>query len=70
MLGFRVLEYDPYGYLVTWKGRNWRILEDKEMSFQDFKLYFWRTSYSWIHVLNGGTNLTILDFVDNIMHRA
>jgi len=23
--------------------------------------------YSWSHVLNGGTNLTFLDFVDNIV---
>jgi len=38
------------------------------MPFQDFKLHFLGTLYSWSHVLNDRSNLTFLDFVDNIMH--
>ena len=56
---------------TTWKERNQPIFDGKEMFFQDFKVYFLKTLYSWSHVLNDGTNLPFLDFVDNnIMHGA
>jgi len=44
--------------------------EGTDLSFQDFKLYFLKISYSWSHVRDGGTNLTVLNFVDNIMQGA
>lgn len=40
------------------------------MSYQKFKLYFLRLLYSWILVLDGGKNLSFLDFVDNVMHES
>jgi len=40
-LGFRSLEDDPYAvWWTTWTERNQGIFEGKEMSCQDFKLYF------------------------------
>lgn len=37
------------------------------MSFTEFKLYFFRTLYSWSQVLDSGKNKT-MDFANNIMH--
>ena len=54
----------------TWKERNRRIFEDKALSFQDFNLYFLETLYSWSQVLNGGLNVSLLDFVDKIMYES
>jgi len=66
-LGFRSFEDDPYGYLVDYLERKeLAYFEGKLMAFLDFKLYFLRTLYIWSQVLNGDTNLTFLDFVDNI----
>ena len=42
----------------TWKDRNRQIFEGKARSYQEFKLYFLRTLYSWSQVLDDGTNLT------------
>ena len=50
----------------TWKERNQRIFAGKARSYQDSKLYFLRTLYSWSHVLGNGTHLKLLDFVDEI----
>ena len=47
----------------TWKERNQRIFEGKASSYQDFKLYFLRTLYSWSQVLGDGTNLNLLNFL-------
>ena len=66
--GFGVWKMIPLAiWWTTWKERNQRIFEGLYMSFQDFKLYFLRILYGWCHVLDGGTNLTFLDFVDKIM---
>ena len=54
---------------TAWKERNRRIFKDIDLFFQDFKLYFLRILYSWSHALDGSTNLTFLDFVDNIRFR-
>jgi len=71
VLGFRSLEYDTYGYLVDYlQGRDRRIFQANKISCQDFKLYFFRTLYSWSHVLNGGANLTFLDVVVLFYMRA
>jgi len=50
----------------TWKERNQRIFEGKARFYQKFKLYFLRTLYSWSQVLDDGTNLNLLSFVDKI----
>jgi len=50
----------------TWKERNQRIFDGKARSYQEFKFYFLRTLYSWSQVLNVGTYLNFLDFVDKI----
>ena len=50
----------------TWKERNQRIFAGKARSYQDFKLYFLRTLYSWSHVLGDDTHMKLLDFVDEI----
>ena len=55
---------------TTWKDRKLRIFEDREMSFQDLKFYSLRTWYTWSQILRSGINLTILDFVDNIIHES
>jgi len=49
---------------ATWKVRNRTIFEAKDMPFQDFKLYFLTILYNWSHVLNGGTNIILVDFGD------
>jgi len=54
----------------TWKDRDRRIFYDKASSFQDFKLYFLGTLYSWSQVLNGGSTVSLLDFVDTIMFES
>ena len=54
----------------TWKERNRWIFDDKASSIQDFKLYFLGTLYSWGQVLNGGSKVSFLDFVDKIMHES
>jgi len=54
----------------TWKERNRRIFDDKALSFQDFKLYFLGTLYSWSQVLVGGSTVSLLDFVDKIMFES
>jgi len=50
----------------TWKERNQWIFEGKGRSYQDFKLYFLRTLYSWSQVLGDGINLNLLNFVNKI----
>ena len=50
----------------TWKERNQRIFEGKARFYQEFKLYFLRTLYSCSQVLNDGTYLNFLNFVDKI----
>ena len=50
----------------TWKERNQRIFEGKARSSQEFKLYFLRTLCSWNQVLNDGTYINFLNFVDKI----
>jgi len=40
----------------TWKERNHKIFEDKARSYQEFKIYFLRTLYSWSQVLDDGTD--------------
>jgi len=54
----------------TWKERNRWIFDDKALSFQDFKLYFLGTLYSWSQVLNGGSTVSLLDFFDKIMFES
>ena len=66
-LAFGVLKMIPGAiWWITWKERNIRIFEGIDLSFQGFKLSFLRILYSWSPALDGGTNLTFLDFVDNI----
>ena len=66
-LAFRVWKIIPLAiWGTTWKERNRRIFEGIGLSFQDFKLYFLRILYCWSHALDGGVNLTFLDFVVNI----
>ena len=55
---------------IAWKERNRRIFEGIDLCFQDFKLYFLRILYSWSHALDGGANLTFLDFASNILQGA
>jgi len=54
----------------TWKERNLWIFDHKALSFQDFKLYFLGTLYSWSQVFNGGSTVSLLDFVDKIMFES
>jgi len=54
----------------TWKERNRRIFEGKGSSLQDFKLYFLRMLYSWSQVLDGGSKVSLLNFIDKIMHKS
>ena len=54
----------------TRKERNKRIFDDKALSLQDFKLYFLGTLYRWSQVLNGGSTVSLLDFVDKIMFES
>ena len=49
-----------------WKEGNQRIFEGKVRSYQEFKLYLLRTLCSWSQVLNDGTYLNYLNFVDKI----
>jgi len=68
MMGLWSLEVDTFGYLVEYlKERNGWIFGGKAKSIQDFKLYFLRTLYGRSQVLDHGTNLTFLDFVDRIV---
>lgn len=46
------------------------MFEGKALSLQNLKLYFMRMLYSWSQVLNCGTKLSLLDFVDKIMHES
>jgi len=50
----------------TWKESNHWIFDGKVRFYQEFKVYFLRTLCSWNIVLDHGTNLTFLDFVDKI----
>jgi len=50
----------------TWKERNHQIFMGNARSYQELILYVLRTLYSWSQVLDYGTNLTFLDFVDKI----
>jgi len=54
----------------TWKERNRQIFDDKALSIQDFVLYFLGALYSWSQVLNGGSKVSLLDFVDKIMYES
>jgi len=70
-LAVRVWKMIPLAiWWTTRNERNSRIFEGIDLSFQEFKLYFLRALYSWSDFLNGGTNITILDFVDNTMQQA
>ena len=57
----------PHGRVL---GRNQRIFEGKARSYQEFKLYFLRTLYNWSQVLDDGTNLNLLNFIDKITYQA
>jgi len=67
VLRFWCLEDDSFSYLVDrLEGKEQEDFLGIDLSFQDFKLYFLRILYSWSHALDGGANLTLLDFVDII----
>jgi len=51
----------------TWKERNRKIFEGKDLSLHDFRLYFLKILYSWSQALDGGANTTFVDFLDNLM---
>jgi len=72
VLGSLDLEVGSFSYMVvrwcTWKERNQQIFGGKVSSIQDFKFYFLGTLYSWSLVLDEGLKLSLLDFVDKIMH--
>jgi len=71
VLGSWNLEVGSSSYLwCTWKERNRWIFDDKASSTQDFKLYFLGTLYSWSQVIDGGSKVSLLDFVDKIMHES
>jgi len=61
-----------FGPLDIWqftlKERIRQIFEGKASSHMDFKLYFLRMWYSWSQVLDDGSKVSFLDFVDKIMH--
>ena len=63
-LAFGVWKMIP---LAIWKERNRRIFEGKDLSLQDFKLYFLRILYSWSNSFDGGANSSFVDFVYNLM---
>jgi len=46
------------------------IFESRVLSIQDFKLSYLGLLYTWSQVLVGGFNLSLLDFVDKIMHES
>ena len=46
------------------------MFESKEISFQDYELYFLRTTFSWSLLLNGGTNLNFLNVKVSTMHES
>lgn len=69
-LGPRSLEVDTISNLVEhleWKERDCWISEGKAKSIQNFNLNFLRTLHSWSQVLNQGTKLSFLDFVNMII---
>ena len=52
------------------KQRNRCIVQDKALSFQDFKHYFLRLLYSWSVGLNGDKFVNLMGFVDCIMDES
>ena len=70
-LGSWSLEYDSLGYLVGHlKGEKSTYLEDKALSFQDFKLYFSRLLLGWSVGLIGDKFVNFMRFVDCIMDES
>ena len=65
-LALRSLELDAFDYMVVFS----RIFEGKARSFQDFKLHFLGTLYSWSQVPDHGTKSTFLDFVDRVVVKS
>ena len=71
MFGSWDLKVGSFSYLVVYLGReHWRIFEGKASSLQDFKLYFLRMLYSWSQVLDGGSKMSLLDFIDKITQES
>jgi len=61
------LEDDLFGYLVDYlEGKELNDLRAKICPFK-MSSSFLRILYSGSHVLDGGTNMTFLDFGNNIM---
>jgi len=54
---------------IAWEERNRRIFEGVD-PLKILSFIFLRILYSWSRALDGGANLTILDFVDNISQGA
>ena len=46
------------------------IFEGIYSSIRDLKLYFLGTLYSWSPMLDGGSKVSLVDFVDYIMHES
>ena len=57
---------NPMSHLKTHK----RLENLQALSFQDFKLYLLGTLYSWSQVLNRGSKVSLVDFVDKIMQES
>jgi len=71
VLGSWDLKVGSYSYLAVYVEREGSTdFDDKASSIQDFKLYFLGTLYNWCQVLNGSSKVSLLDFVDKILHKS
>jgi len=67
ILASRNLKDDFVGHMAEYlEGEESMNFRGKTRSYQEFKLYFLRTLYSWSQVLDDGKNLNFLNFVDKI----
>jgi len=65
MLASRNLEDDSVDYMMEYLEREESVdFRGQARSYPEFKFYFLITLYSWSQVLDDGTNLTFLNFVD------
>ena len=70
-LGSWVMEVGSFSYLVVClQERNQRILKAKLLPLWISSSMFLRMLYSWSQVLDGGSKVPLLDFVNKIMHES
>ena len=71
MLALGNLEDNSVGHVVEYlEGEESTDFRGEGWSYQEFKLYFLRTLYSWSLVLDDGTNLNLFNFVDKIIKES